>query len=99
MPDFEPLYTASEMRAAEAGHDVESLMERAGALAAEAGLQEMHGAGNWTVVGGGGANGGDGRIMARHLEAKGKRVHIVDAPAGESELGEPEVIVDALFGT
>src|SRR4051795_3254171 len=99
MPDFEPLYTADEVRAAEAGHDVETLMARAGALAAEAGLQEMHGADKWTVVVGGGANGGDGRIMARHLEAKGKQVRIVDAKAGESELGDPEVIVDALFGT
>jgi NAD(P)H-hydrate epimerase len=74
-------------------------MERAGALAAEAGLQEFRGAERWTVVAGGGANGGDGRIMARHLESQGKQVRIVDAKAGETELGEPEVIVDALFGT
>ncbi|HET8528755.1 MAG TPA: NAD(P)H-hydrate dehydratase [Gaiellaceae bacterium] len=99
MPDFEPLYSAEEMRAAEAGHDVRTLMERAGALAAEAAGQEMHGASRWTVVVGGGANGGDGRIMARHLEAKGKQVRVVDAKAGETELGDPEVIVDALFGT
>ena len=99
MRDTEPLYTADEMRAAEAGHDTRELMERAGALAAEAGAQEMHGARRWTVVVGGGANGGDGRIMARHLEAKGKDVTVVDAKAGETELGEPEVIVDALFGT
>src|SRR5689334_4175646 len=99
MPDFEPLYTADEMRAAEAGHDTAVLMERAGALAAEAGLQEMHGLTRWTVVVGGGANGGDGRIMARHLKAKGKDVRIVDAKAGETDLGNADVIVDALFGT
>lgn len=99
MPDTEALYTAGEMRAAEAGHDTRRLMERAGALAAEAASQELHGASEWTVVVGGGANGGDGRIMARHLEAKGKRVRVVDAKAGETELGRPEVIVDALFGT
>ena len=99
MPDFEPLYTADEMRAAEAGHDTAALMERAGALAAEAGLQEMHGLRRWTVIVGGGANGGDGRIMARHLEAKGKDVRIVDAQAGETDLGDADVIVDALFGT
>src|SRR5207245_8688896 len=29
----------------------------------------------------------------------GKHVRVVDAKAGEMELGEPEVIVDALFGT
>ena len=99
MPEFEPLYTADEMRAAEAGHDTAVLMERAGALAAEAGLQEMHGLGRWTVVVGGGANGGDGRIMARHLGAEGKGVRIVDAKAGETDLGDADVIVDALFGT
>jgi NAD(P)H-hydrate epimerase len=99
MPEFEPLYTADEMRAAETGHDTAALMERAGALAAEAALQEMREAERWTVVAGGGANGGDGRIMARHLEAQGKHVHIVDAASGETELGDPQVIVDALFGT
>jgi NAD(P)H-hydrate epimerase len=48
---------------------------------------------------GGGANGGDGRIAARHLETAGREVTVVDAKAGETELGEPDVIVDALFGT
>jgi NAD(P)H-hydrate epimerase len=99
MPELESLYTADEMRAAEAGRDVRELMERAGALAAEAGSQEMHGASRWTVVCGGGANGGDGRIMARHLEAQGKQVRLVDATSGDTDLGEPEVIVDAIFGT
>jgi NAD(P)H-hydrate epimerase len=96
---LDALYTADEMRAAEAGHDVRELMERAGALAAAAASQEMHGASTWTVVCGGGANGGDGRIMARHLESQGKQVRVVDAKAGDADLGEPEVIVDALFGT
>ncbi len=96
---FEPLYTTDEMRAAEAGHDVRELMERAGTLAAEAASQEMHGASTWTVVCGGGANGGDGRIMARQLEAQGKQVRVVDATSGDLDLGEPEVIVDAIFGT
>jgi NAD(P)H-hydrate epimerase len=99
-PDFEPLYTADEMRAAEVRHpDLSELMERAGARAAEAGLRAFPDAASWTVVCGGGSNGGDGRIMARHLENAGKRVLVVDAKAGEAELGEPEVIVDALFGT
>jgi ADP-dependent NAD(P)H-hydrate dehydratase / NAD(P)H-hydrate epimerase len=100
MPEFEPLYTAVEMRAAEARHpDLSELMERAGARAAEAGLRAFPDAASWTVVCGGGSNGGDGRIMARHLESAGKRVRVVDAKAGETELGESEVIVDALFGT
>jgi ADP-dependent NAD(P)H-hydrate dehydratase / NAD(P)H-hydrate epimerase len=97
---FEPLYTADEMRAAEARHpDLSELMERAGARAAEAGLHAFPDAVSWTVVCGGGSNGGDGRIMARHLENAGKRVRVIDAKAGEAELGDPEVIVDALFGT
>ena len=99
-PEFEPLYTADEMRAAESRHpDLSELMERAGARAAEVGLRAFPDAARWTVVCGGGSNGGDGRIMARHLESAGKLVRLVDAKAGETDLGEPEVIVDALFGT
>jgi hydroxyethylthiazole kinase-like uncharacterized protein yjeF len=99
MAEIDPLYTAAEMRAAEAGHRVEDLMERAGAEAARVGLHLFQGARRWTVVCGGGANGGDGRIAARHLRGAGKEVTVVDAKAGETELGEPDVIVDALFGT
>src|SRR5216684_9166307 len=99
MPDFEPLYTSDEMRAAESGHDTSELMERAGAGAAELALQIYSGAERWTVVCGGGANGGDGRIVGRHLVEAGKEVNVVDAKAGHTELGEPHVIVDALFGT
>jgi ADP-dependent NAD(P)H-hydrate dehydratase / NAD(P)H-hydrate epimerase len=99
MSDFDPLYTAAEMRAAEAGHDVDVLMERAGAAAAQVALQVFSGAERWTFVCGGGANGGDGRIAARHVEAAGKAVTIVDAKSGESDLADPHVIVDALFGT
>src|SRR5437868_12073747 len=104
MPEFEPLYTAGEMRAAESrflGYPASApeLMERAGAIAARVALQVFHGTDRWTVVCGGGSNGGDGRVMARHLTDAGKQVRIVDARAGDTELGEPQVIVDALFGT
>ena len=101
MAELGPLYTADEMRAAEARHDgpMSELMERAGGLAAHVGLQVFGGAARWTIVCGGGSNGGDGRVMARQLEQAGKRVLIVDAKAGDTELGEPDVIVDALFGT
>ena len=104
MTDFEPLYTADEMRAAEARYPgypdtVGELMERAGAEAARVALELLPGARRWTVVCGGGSNGGDGRIVARELERAGKDVHVVDAKAGETDLGEPDVIVDALFGT
>jgi ADP-dependent NAD(P)H-hydrate dehydratase / NAD(P)H-hydrate epimerase len=101
MPELEPLYSASEMRTAEERYagNVEDLMERAGNAAARVGLEQYARAQRWTVVCGGGANGGDGRIAARELEHAGKDVRIVDAKAGESDLGDPDVIVDALFGT
>ena len=104
MTDFEPLYTADEMRAAESRYPgypetVGELMERAGSEAARVALELHPGAQRWTVVCGGGSNGGDGRIAARELERAGKDVRVVDAKAGESDLGEPDVIVDALFGT
>jgi hydroxyethylthiazole kinase-like uncharacterized protein yjeF len=99
--ELEPLYTAAEMRAAEERYPgtVEELMERAGAAVARVALDLYADKNRWTVVAGGGANGGDGRIAARELERAGKDVRIVDAKAGESELGRPDAIVDALFGT
>ena len=104
LPDLAPLYTAEEMRAAEAlypGYPASApeLMERAGAQTARAALELFAAAQRWTVVCGGGSNGGDGRIAARHLEAAGRDVRIVDATVDETDLGEPEVILDALFGT
>ena len=104
MPELGPLYTADEMRAAEALYPgfpetAPELMERAGAQTAGAALELFAQSQRWTVVCGGGSNGGDGRIAARHLEAAGREVRIVDATVDEPDLGEPEVIVDALFGT
>ena len=101
---LEPLYSTAEMRAAEARYprypeSVPELMERAGAEAALAGLSRFPDAERWTIVCGGGSNGGDGRVMARRLEAAGRETRIVDAKAGETELGDGDVIVDALFGT
>ncbi len=97
----EPLYTAEEQRRAEAGHDVGALMERAGAAVAEFVLAEFPDARRIAAVCGGGNNGGDGRIAARLLGEAGREVLLVDAAAGdeEMELGRPDVIVDALFGT
>ena len=89
---LEPLYTAEEMRAAEAGHDVEAMMERAGRGVAEAILERYPDARKIGCVCGGGANGGDGRIAARILREAGK-----DA-VEELENGA-DLIVDALFGT
>jgi ADP-dependent NAD(P)H-hydrate dehydratase / NAD(P)H-hydrate epimerase len=87
---IEPLYTAAEMRAAEEGHDVEELMERAGRAVADAVLTRYPGARSFAAVCGRGANGGDGRIAAELLRSAGWE---------ERSLGEAEVVVDALFGT
>jgi NAD(P)H-hydrate epimerase len=89
---LEPLFTAAEMRAAEEGHDVAELMERAGRAVAERTLARFPGARRFAVVCGGGANGGDGRIAARVLREAGREV-------ADELRGEPDVIVDALFGT
>src|ERR687884_1804881 len=97
---LEPLYTAAEMRAAEEGKDVEALMERAGRAVADVVL-EFEDAQRVTVVCGSGNNGGDGRVAARFLEEAGRDVRIVNVkPEGEEkDLGDPDLVVDAVFGT
>ena len=101
---LEPLYTAAEMRAAEERYPgypntVPELMERAGEAVADLVLEDFPDLRRITVVCGGGSNGGDGRVAARYLERAGCEVRIVDAKAGETDLGEPDIVVDALFGT
>ncbi len=89
---FEPLYTADEMRAAEQGHDVKTLMERAGRAVADAVIRRYPEARRVTAVCGKGANGGDGRIALRVLGESGRET-------SEQLDGDPDVVVDALFGT
>src|SRR5919108_411234 len=90
MAELESLYTAAEMKEAEAGHDVEHLMQRAGGAVADAVARDYPGA-RVVAVCGRGANGGDGRIAAEKLGG------LVVAPG--QNLQETDVIVDALFGT
>jgi ADP-dependent NAD(P)H-hydrate dehydratase / NAD(P)H-hydrate epimerase len=87
---FEPLYTAEEMRAAEAGHDVRVLMERAGRAVAEEAVSRFPEARSFGAVCGGGANGGDARIALEVLRAMGYEA---------AEGFEGEVLLDGLFGT
>ena len=92
---LEPLYTADEMRAAEAGHDVQQLMERAGRAVAEEALRRYRDAQRFVAVCGGGANGGDGRIALEVLHSVGKAARTSD----EAPVQEADVVIDALFGT
>jgi ADP-dependent NAD(P)H-hydrate dehydratase / NAD(P)H-hydrate epimerase len=86
-----PLYTADEMRAAEQGHDVDAMMERAGRAVADAVLRRYPEARRIAAVCGKGANGGDGRIALRVLAETGRET--------SEELDGADVVVDALFGT
>ncbi len=89
MAELEPLYTADEMRAAEAGHDVEAMMQRAGAAVAEELMRRFPDARRFALHAGGGANGGDGRIAAEILGTQGRE--LVEE--------KPDVVIDALLGT
>jgi ADP-dependent NAD(P)H-hydrate dehydratase / NAD(P)H-hydrate epimerase len=89
-PFLEPLYTAEEMQAAEAGHDVPTLMERAGRAVAEEALRRFPDARSFGAVCGGGANGGDGRIALEFLRGAGRTAE---------EGTDGDVLIDALFGT
>jgi hydroxyethylthiazole kinase-like uncharacterized protein yjeF len=87
---FEPLYTADEMRAAEAGHDVQELMQRAGRAVADEALRRFPDARSFGAICGKGANGGDGRIALEALRRAGRRAE---------EGLDGDVLIDALFGT
>jgi NAD(P)H-hydrate epimerase len=94
----EPLYTADEMRAAEARYPgypgtAEELMERAGRAVADEILRSYPEARRIAAVCGGGANGGDGRIALRVLCEAGRDAVETDDLAGA------DLVVDALFGT
>ena len=89
----EPLYTADELKAAEAGHDVDALMERAARAVADAVIERFPAARRIRAVCGKGSNGGDGRIAVRMLRESG-----LDAEES-SDLEGADVVVDALFGT
>jgi NAD(P)H-hydrate epimerase len=86
----EPLYTAAEMKDAEAGHDVRVLMERAGLVVAEEAMRHFPWAQTFGAVCGNGANGGDARIALEALRAAGKEA---------AEGLEGDVVLDGLFGT
>ena len=87
---LEPLYTAAEMRAAEAGfgRPTLELMERAGAAATEAVLRRFPHARRISVWCGAGANGGDGLVVARLLHEAGREPEVVLAGPEEKLAGD-----------
>src|SRR5438067_5970762 len=89
MAELDPLYTAEEMRAAEAGHDIDAMMKRAGTAVAEELMRRFPDARGIALHAGGGANGGDGRIAAEILRAQGRE--LVDE--------RPDIVIDALLST
>jgi len=96
-----PILTAAEMRAAEQavigqGISVEQLMERAGAAAAET-IWRYAGPLPALILCGPGNNGGDGRVIARLLRARGVEVTI--GTLGDPHWESAPLLIDALFGT
>jgi NAD(P)H-hydrate epimerase len=77
------------MKAAEAGHDVPTLMERAGRAVADEAQRRFPRARRFALYAGKGANGGDGKIAARFLEEQG----------WHEDEQDPELVIDALLGT
>jgi hydroxyethylthiazole kinase-like uncharacterized protein yjeF len=118
MAGADPILTVAQMRAAEqaligGGETVSSLMERAGAGAADW-VWRIAGGRPVTVLCGPGNNGGDGYVIARELAGRGAKVTLVAPlePATEaaiaarrscsvepSERGQGGVLVDCLFGS
>ncbi|HEX5266602.1 MAG TPA: NAD(P)H-hydrate dehydratase [Acidimicrobiales bacterium] len=102
---MQPVVTVEEMRAIDAAAQrdtpVETLIERAGAVAAHAALDLLGGAygRRVVVVAGKGHNGDDGRVAARHLAARGARVTVIDVASAPPSLPEADLVVDAAFGT
>jgi ADP-dependent NAD(P)H-hydrate dehydratase / NAD(P)H-hydrate epimerase len=97
--NFDPLFTAAEMRAAEERYpnypdSIPELMERAGAAVALETMRAFPAARTFACVCGGGSNGGDGRVAARVLREAG---HVADETP--DDLDGYDVVVDALFGT
>jgi NAD(P)H-hydrate epimerase len=89
------------MWSAEEGHDVGTMMERAGKGVADLVLQDFPDAAAITVVCGSGNNGGDGKVAARYLVDAGREVRVVEVKPEDEEkdLGAPDLVVDAIFGT
>jgi hydroxyethylthiazole kinase-like uncharacterized protein yjeF len=75
---FEPVLTIDALRAVEARHAHDGLMERAGAAAADLATAMLaQRSGRVVVLAGPGNNGGDAFVCARHLHARGMEIVVV----------------------
>lgn len=101
-PGVMPLYTAVEMRTVdrlavdEIGIPASVLMERAGLGAAGEVLQWFPNQRRIAVVCGAGNNGGDGFVIARHLAAAGRQVHVLLVEAESKLRREPKLFAGVL---
>ena len=96
---IDPLYTAEEMRAAEQGHDVAVLMERAGRAVAERALERFPGR---PLVHGRLQAGRERRrrpYRRRRAPRRGPRRARRRREGAGPDLGSPDVVVDAIFET
>jgi len=104
----QPVLTVADMQAVDATAatttPLDELVARAGTAVARAALDLLGGAygRRVVVVAGRGNNGGDGRVAARVLAARGARVRVV-APGDTDRIGfdglRVDLVVDAAFGT
>jgi NAD(P)H-hydrate epimerase len=101
--DFPLLLTAAEMRAADQaiarvlGVPTLQLMENAGRGIADVVRREIAGApGEVVIVCGGGSNGGDGFVAARHLAEAGTRVRVLLTAPREKIQGDAAAALAAL---
>ena len=100
-----PVVTVAEMVALDAraleATSAEQLIEAAGTAVAEHVLDRFGPVTGRTVVivAGKGSNGADGRVAARLLAEAGAPVRTVDPWAGDDDLADAELVIDAAFGT
>lgn len=97
----QPIYLSQDIRRIEqaAGNDLPSLMERAGAAAADLAMTLLPNTGkDVLVLAGPGNNGGDARIVARILQEKFVRVSLAGKMEDIPEDVRWSLVVDGLFG-